>query len=60
MCLIGGLTYLPTIREIPDDLWDEIKLLLPAEKANNTIGRHIIPYRKILDGIAYVLRTGCQ
>jgi transposase len=46
---------------IPDDLWDEIKLLLPSEKANNTIGRSpIIPFRKVLDGIVHVLRTGCQ
>ena len=54
------LKYLPTIRKIPDDLWDEIKLLLPPEKANNTIGRPIIPFRKVLDGIVHVLRTGCQ
>jgi hypothetical protein len=32
------LKHLPAIRKIPDDLWDEIKLLLPPEKANNTIG----------------------
>jgi hypothetical protein len=29
--------HLPAIRKIPDELWDEIKLLLPPEKANNTI-----------------------
>jgi transposase len=46
--------HLPTIRKIPDDLWDEIKLLLP------TIGRPVIPFRKVLDGIVYILRTGCQ
>jgi transposase len=54
------LKYLPTVRKIPDDLWDEIKLLLPSEKPNNTIGRPIIPFRKVLDGILHVLRTGCQ
>ena len=26
----------------------------------NTIGRQIVPYRKILDGIIFILRTGCQ
>lgn len=52
---------LPTIRKIPDKLWDEIKIILPPEKANNTIGRPIIPFRKVLDSsILYVLRTGCQ
>jgi transposase len=31
-----------------------------AEKPNNTIGRTVIPFRKVLNGIVYVLRTGCQ
>ncbi len=30
------------------------------KKPNNTIGRPVIPYRKVMDGIVYVLRTGCQ
>ena len=51
---------LPAIRKIPDDLWDEIKLLLPPEKSDKTIGRPVIPFRKVLDGIVYILRTGCQ
>ena len=49
--------HLPTIRKIPDDLWDEIKLLLPPEKSDKTIGRLVIPFRKVLDGIVYILRT---
>ncbi|MBV9178356.1 MAG: transposase [Nitrososphaeraceae archaeon] len=52
--------HLPAIRKNPDELWDEIKLLLPPEKANKTIGRPAIPFRKVLDGIVYILRTGCQ
>ena len=52
--------HLPTIRNIPDDLWDEIKLLLPPQKSDKTIGRPVIPFRKVLDGIVYILRTGCQ
>jgi hypothetical protein len=36
--------HLPTIRKIPDDLWDEIKLLLPPEKSDKTIGRPVYPY----------------
>jgi putative transposase len=59
MCLIGN-KYLPTIRKIPDELWNEIKLLLPPEKPNDTTGRSIISFRKVLDGILHVLRTGCQ
>ena len=52
--------HLQTIRRIPDELWDEIKIMLPNDKPNNTTGRPIVPFRKILDGILYVLRTGCQ
>jgi hypothetical protein len=49
--------YLKTITHIPDDLWNEIKNILPAEKPDNTIGRPIVPYRKVLDGIMFILRT---
>ena len=38
--------------------WNEIDLLLPPEKPNDTIGHPIIPFRKVLDGILRVLRTG--
>jgi transposase len=51
---------LPTIRRIPDELWDEFKKILPREKPPKTVGRPIVLYRKVLDGILYVLRTGCQ
>ncbi|CAN5876163.1 hypothetical protein BH23THE1_BH23THE1_30210 [soil metagenome] len=53
--------HLPTIKRIPDELWDEIKKILPEEKPSKTVGRPILKYRKVLDGILYVLRTeGCQ
>ncbi|MGE0243445.1 MAG: transposase [Nitrososphaeraceae archaeon] len=44
----------------PDDSWNEIKNILPDEKPDNTIGRPIVQYRKVFDGIIFVLRTGCQ
>ena len=49
-----------TIIAIPDELWDEIKVILPREKPLKTVGRPIVPYRKVLDGVLYILRTGCQ
>ena len=49
-----------TILKIPDELWDKIKSIFPKEKSLKTVGRPIIPYRKVTDGIIYVLRTGCQ
>ncbi len=48
------------ILKIPDELWDEIKSILPKEKPPRTVGRPIVRYRKAIDGILYVLRTGCQ
>ena len=50
--------YVRTITRILDDLWNEIKNILPDEKPDNTIGRPIVPYRKVLDGIVFVLRIG--
>ena len=50
----------PPIIRIPDRLWDEFKKILPKEKPLKTVGRPIVRYRKVLDGILYVLRTGCQ
>ena len=50
----------PTITKISDKLLDMIDPILLREKPNNTVGRHVIPFRKGLDGIVYVLRGGCQ
>jgi len=49
-----------TIREIPDDLWQEIKPLLPVPQKRHPVGRKRVPYRMVLNGILYVLGTGCQ
>ena len=49
-----------TITSIHDDLWNEIKNILPDEKLENTRGRPVVSYRKVLDGIMFVLKTGCQ
>ena len=61
MCLIDQPNIFHQLEKIPDELWDEIKIILPPEKANNTTGRRpVISFRKVLDGILYILRTGCQ
>jgi transposase len=52
--------YLPTVKRIPDELWNEIRMIIPNEKPINTIGRPVVSFRKVLEGILYVLRTGCQ
>lgn len=46
---------------IPDELWERIEPLLPKRKRRKKHpGRKPLPYRQIVDGIFYVLRTGCQ
>jgi hypothetical protein len=48
------------IMTIPDVLWNMFKIL-PKEKPYKSVGRPIIPYRRMLDGILFILRTqGCQ
>ena len=51
---------LGTIWRIPDDLWEELEPLLPAPRSVGLPGRPQVPFRQVLDGILYVLRTGCQ
>ena len=43
------------LSKIPGKLWNMINPLLLSEKPNNTIGRHIVPCRKVMDEIVYVL-----
>ena len=52
--------YVRTIIRIPDNLWNEIKNILPDKKPENTIGRPVVPYRKVFDGIMFILRTEYQ
>lgn len=48
------------LREIPDDLWKLIKPHLPPDKLPGTNGRPRVLNRVVLNGILFVLRTGCQ
>ncbi len=45
---------------IPDALWERVEPLLPPERAHPRGGRPWTPARQCMDGIFYVLRTGCQ
>ena len=51
---------LPTLWRVPDDVWVQVQPLLPLEKRPGTPGRPAVPFRQVLDGMLYVLRTGCQ
>ncbi len=46
--------------QIPDELWEKIKLLLPSPKPKKKAGRPRMDDRKAMTAIFYMLRTGCQ
>ncbi len=58
--MLKNKKYVRTIIRIPDDLWNEIEDILPHEKPENTICRPIVPYRKVFDGIMFILSTESQ
>jgi transposase len=51
---------LPTIWEVPDDLWDLLKAVLDRNDPPKPTGRKRIDARNALNGIIYRMRTGCQ
>lgn len=51
---------LPTIWRVPDELWKEIQPLLDELDPPAWTGRKRTDARAALNGIIYVLRTGCQ
>lgn len=46
--------------QIPDELWEKIEPLIPPQKPKKKSGRPRKKDRKMMTGIFYVLRTGCQ
>ena len=51
---------LRAIWRLSNRLWHTVKPLLGPEKKPGTRGRPPVPFRRVLDGILFVLRTGCQ
>lgn len=45
---------------LPEELWRRMQPLMPQEKKLGTNGRPVVPFRKVMEAIFYVLRTGCQ
>lgn len=47
---------------ISDELWAKIEQLLPVPVNTHPRGggKKRVPYRKVMNGILFVLRTGCQ
>jgi transposase len=57
----GHVTMAGVFR-IPDQMWERIEPLIPPPQKIHKFGggRPRVPDRQILDGIFFVLRTGCQ
>lgn len=51
---------MPTLWDVPDDLWNRIEPILNADDPVRVRGRPKADRRKVLDGIIFQLRTGCQ
>jgi putative transposase len=52
---------LPTIWKVPDDLWtDFLEPILRQHDSEPRTGRPRIDQRQALDGIIYIMRSGCQ
>jgi transposase len=51
---------LPTIWEIPDDLWGRIKPILLKFWPAKPTGRRVANWRLVLNGIIFRMRSGCQ
>jgi len=51
---------LPTIWELPDDLWEEVEPIIECFYPPARTGRPRADLRLVLDGVIYRLRSGCQ
>ena len=51
---------LPTIWEVPDELWERIEPILQQRYPRARTGRPRADLRRVLDGIIYRMRTGVQ
>lgn len=51
---------LPTIWQVPDDLWEQIQPILNKLDPPARTGRKRTDARLALDGIIYQMRSGCQ
>ena len=51
---------LPTVWEVPDELWVRSEALLKRLDTAAHMGRKRVDRRRVLDGIIFRMRTGCQ
>ncbi len=59
---VAGHRTMAGVFRIPDEMWERIERLIPVHVNHHPLGggRPRVPDRQIMDGIFFVLRTGCQ
>ena len=57
---MGRKRRMPTLWEVPEDLWERIELILDEYDPPKGTGRPREDRRRILDGLIFRFRTGCQ
>jgi len=50
----------PRLWEVPDHLWEKILRILDSKDPRKRTGRPRADQRRIIDGIIFKIRTGCQ
>lgn len=61
VCVNAGIAGEKRSWIIPDSLWEKVEPLLPPlPKPNPKGGRQRVPHRQAMNGIFFVLKTGCQ
>ena len=58
--MMGKGETLPTIWEIPDDLWERIKPVILELDLPKARGRKRVNQRKMLEGVIFRMRSSCQ
>jgi len=58
----AGHSTMAGVFRIPDEMWERIEPLVPVRVNTHRFGggRPRVPDRQVMDGIFFVLRTGCQ
>ena len=57
---MGKSETLPTIWEIPDDLWERIEPVILEWDPPKAKGRKRVNQRKMLEGVIFRMRSSCQ
>ena len=51
---------LDTIWEMPEPAWERLQPLLDEKYPRPKVGRKHVDFRQVLNGIIFIMRTGCQ